>query len=137
MLFPIILDVITITKPWDHSIEVPITSEVITLEVREEVNVETIEEMIIRYAKENWVDQTLALNIARCESWFNPDAKNKNSTAWWLYQHLVRYRDGRAKKYDRPWASIWDGEAQAEVSVKMLKYEWTNPWIQSLDCRNK
>lgn len=50
--------------------------------------VETIPEMITRKAIENNVDPETALRIANCESGFNPQAKNKTSSASGLYQFI-------------------------------------------------
>lgn len=41
---------------------------------------------IITQAKLNGVDPNTAMSIAKCESSFNPSAKNKNSTATGIYQ---------------------------------------------------
>lgn len=140
MLFPVVLDDFRVpVRPWDLWLanKVAISQEVMNKETEPRTQDMTIEEHIVYYAKKNWVNPNLAIKIARCESWLNPNAKNKNSSASGLFQHLRRYRDGRAKKYGRPWASIWDGEAQAEVSIKMLKYEGTRPRLPSYGCRWK
>ena len=40
---------------------------------------ETIEQMIVRIAKEEGIDPVLAVRVAKCESGLNPAAKNINS----------------------------------------------------------
>lgn len=84
---------------------------------------------------ELWYDNPeLAVKIARCESWLNPTIKNKYSSAGWLFQQLWSYRPARAKKYWWEWYSRFDWEANAHVSIMMLKHEWTRHWNESKRC---
>lgn len=86
--------------------EIPVIQEkqnepVMVISTREEkiqeIKVENISEKIIRYAEEYNADPALALNVACAEScsrnkdneiFFNPQAKNPNSTASGIYQFI-------------------------------------------------
>lgn len=97
----------------------------------------TNEQLVKKYAKHYWVDESLALRIWYCESWLRTHAKNKNSSASWVYQHLRRYWPARAKKYWFVWASVFNAEANIAVSMWMLRDQWTHPWASSSGCWNK
>ncbi len=88
------------------------------------------------YSKKYWVDESLALRIAGCESGYR-NVKNKNSSAWWIYQQLGRYRPARAKKYNWEWYDRFDIEANIAVSIQMIKKEGTRHWNASKYCRWK
>lgn len=79
----------------------------------------------------------LAVRIARCESGLREWAKNPNSSAWWLFQHLWRYWDARAKRYWFAWASRFNWEANAYVSISMLRDGQISHWKESKHCRWK
>ncbi len=79
----------------------------------------------------------LAVRIARCESWLQPGIKSKISSAGGLYQHLGRFWDARAKKYWFAWASRFDWEANAYVSISMLRDGWLSHWMESRHCRGR
>lgn len=57
------------------------------------------------------------LRIMQCESGGDPDAKNPNSSASGLMQHLTRFWDDRAERAGRPEANVFDAEANIWVSA--------------------
>jgi hypothetical protein len=57
------------------------------------------------------------LRIMQCESGGDPTAKNPNSSASGLMQHLTRYWDGRAAGAGIPGADVFDGGANIWVSA--------------------
>jgi muramidase (phage lysozyme) len=57
------------------------------------------------------------LRIMQCESAGLPDAKNPNSSASGLMQHLTRYWDDRADRAGRPGADVFDPAANIWVSA--------------------
>ena len=57
------------------------------------------------------------LRIMQCESSGRPDAKNPNSSASGLMQHLTRYWDDRANRAGWPGADVFDPEANIWVSA--------------------
>ena len=57
------------------------------------------------------------LRIMQCESGGDPDAKNPNSSASGLMQHLTRYWGDRAARAGRPGADVFDPEANIWVSA--------------------
>lgn len=89
--------------------------------------------LIKYYAKKHWVNEKLALNIAGCESGYK-NVKSKISSATWIYQHLARYRPARAKKYGRWDATAFNIEANIDVSIQMIRDQWTSPRNASKYC---
>ena len=86
-------------------------------------------------SKEVWYkNPELAVKIAMCESGLQPWVKNKYSSAGGLYQHLARFWPARAAKYWFAWASRFDGEANAYVSISMLRDGWLSHWNESRHC---
>jgi hypothetical protein len=57
------------------------------------------------------------LRIMQCESAGLPDAKNPNSSASGLMQHLTRYWPDRAERAGRPGADVFDPQANIWVSA--------------------
>lgn len=57
------------------------------------------------------------LRIMQCESGGDPDAKNPNSSASGLMQHLTRFWPDRAASAGRPGADVFDAEANIWVSA--------------------
>lgn len=92
--------------------------------------------LIKYYAKKHWVNEKLALNIAGCESGYR-NVKNKNSSAQGIYQHIARYRPARAAKYGWKWQPSSNIEANIDVSIQMIRDQWTQPRAESKYCWNK
>ena len=57
------------------------------------------------------------LRIMQCESGGDPLAKNPNSSASGLMQHLTRFWDDRAAAAGRPGADVFDPQANIWVSA--------------------
>lgn len=62
-------------------------------------------------------DVTRFLRIMQCESGGDPDAKNPNSSASGLMQHLTRYWPDRSERAGRPGADVFDPDANIWVSA--------------------
>lgn len=77
----------------------------------------------------------LALAVMACESGGNPDARNPNSSASGLFQHLARYWDARTLAAGIPGASIFDPTSQMVVTAHMTGggVNWT-AWQASHHC---
>jgi hypothetical protein len=60
------------------------------------------------------------LRVMQCESGGNPQAKNLNSSASGLMQHLARYWDGRAVGAGYPGGNIFDGVTNINVSAWLI-----------------
>lgn len=152
MLFPVILDDFKVpVRPWDLWLadKVAISQEVMNKETEPRTQDMTIEEHIVYYAKKNWVNPNLALKIARCESWLNPNAKNKTSSARWLAQFLTQ--DFQRKDWTwhlSTWTSsskrylwykwdVYNVNHHLEVFTKKLSKEWTRARNASKHCRSR
>lgn len=134
MIFPIILDSFSVpVRPWDLWLEqkVAISREVLNLETKQTM---TIEEMIVHYAEKNWAPVKLAKKIAFCESRYNPKVKNKNSSAWGVFQFINKTWDHNSRYYWRPWESKYNADANIDVATKKIAREWTHARLQSYGC---
>lgn len=140
MLFPVILDdFIAPIRPWDIWLEekIAISQEVMNKETEPRVQEMTIEEHIVYYAKKNWAPVHLALKIAHCESWLNPNAKNKTSSAWGIFQFIDSTWKSNSKFYWRSGANKYDAESNIDIATKKIAREWTNARKASSHCWNK
>jgi hypothetical protein len=97
----------------------------------------TVQQVIVKWANHYGVSADLLLRIARCESGFNPFARNTGyadplgGNPVGLFQHLEGYWPVRAAKYGVPGASIYDVEAQARVTAGMFADGQAGQW----ECR--
>jgi len=96
-----------------------------------------VQSIIIKWANHYGVSAQHMLNIARCESTFNPNARNTSYSAGaagnpvGLFQHVEGYWPARAAKYGVPGASIYDADAQARVTAAMFADGQAHLW----ECR--
>ena len=74
--------------------------------------------LVSRYFAAADVDK--ALRVIYCESRNLPTAKNPNSSASGLWQHLGRYWSSRSAAAGIPGASIWDPEASTIVAAYLV-----------------
>jgi hypothetical protein len=81
-------------------------------------NVERWRELVEKYFKSRHVNW--ALNIIKCESNGDPNAKNKSSGASGLFQHLPRYWAERARKAGFGGKSAFHPEANIAASAYLL-----------------
>lgn len=79
-------------------------------------------------------DVDLALLVIGCESGGDPNAKNPNSTASGLFQHLASYWDGRASAAGWAGSSIWNPEANVAVAAWLVYSDGWHHWNPSRGC---
>lgn len=96
-----------------------------------------VQELIRKYAWIYGVDVGLALRIAGCESGYRWKAKNKISSAWWVFQFLSSTFNSSSKKYWRWWESRFNADANIDVAIQKLKNEWWSARLASKSCRWK
>ena len=135
LLFPLIADARYIMPPLSNKIALPITEPPRIVESRmygiyniSEEKQTDVQSLIIFYADKYWVDKKRALRIAKCESWYNPNANNKHSTAWWVFQFIRSTRLSSSKRYWYEWANVFDAEANIAVAIQKMKNEWFRAW---------
>jgi hypothetical protein len=78
---------------------------------------------LIRCAARHWRSPggaNKALDIARCESGYNPDAYNPAGYAG-VFQHATRYWPDRADRWGFPNRSVYNGRANVIVSIRMAR----------------
>ena len=96
-----------------------------------------VQGIIVKWANHYGLSAQHMLNIARCESTFNPNARNSSYSAGGagnpvgLFQHVEGYWPARAAKYGVPGASIYDADAQARVTAAMFADGQAGLW----ECR--
>jgi hypothetical protein len=68
-----------------------------------------------------------ALDVARCESGYQPDAYNPGGFAG-VYQHPVRYWRLRANRYGFPGRSVFNGRANIIVAIRLAHsaHSWSD-----------
>jgi len=71
------------------------------------------------------------INIARCESNFNPEAKNPNSTATGVFQIIIGTWDGNRCTGER-----WNYKDNINCAYKLLEHRGFQPWNASKHCWN-
>lgn len=85
-------------------------------------------------ADEFGVSRSMMHAIAKCESGYNPNAKNPRSSASGLFQHLARYWPARAEAVGMPGASVFDPVANARAAALMMSEQGSQPWYPSRHC---
>lgn len=78
---------------------------------------------LIRCAARHWGSPggaDKALDVARCESGFDPDAYNPAGYGG-VYQHALRYWPDRAERWGFPNRSVFNGRANVIVSIRMAR----------------
>jgi hypothetical protein len=82
---------------------------------------------LIKCAEQRWHvpgGREKALDVARCESHFNPKAYNPAGYGG-VYQHAVRYWPGRAERWGFPGWPVLNGRANVIVSIRMAhRFGW-------------
>ena len=84
-----------------------------------------VEQIVRQAASKYGIDPNYAVQIAMCESTMNPNAVNtsyyENGNPSGLYQHISGYWPARAAKYGYAGASVFNAEANANVTMAMWK----------------
>ena len=92
-----------------------------------------IQDLIRKYSAEYGIDAQTPLCIAKNESGFNPNSKNKSSSASGVFQYLnstwEQTDEGKAG------LSVFDAEANIKAAVKyMAIHKKTTPWVVAGGC---
>ena len=91
-----------------------------------------VEEIVRTAARRYGLDENHFVSIAMCESTMNPGAVNygysENGHPSGLFQHLSGYWPARAAKYGYAGASVFDAEANANVTAGMFRDGASNMW---------
>lgn len=90
-------------------------------------------ELIVRQAaRKHGIDEDYFVRIAMCESTMNPNAVNhsyyENGNPSGLFQHISGYWPARAAKYGYAGASVFNAEANANVTAGMWRDGQSNLW---------
>jgi hypothetical protein len=111
-------------KPVEHK-QLDILQEVI-------IPSSDIEQIVRNAAIRYGVNPDYLVKIARCESGLNPTSVNhgynENGYPSGLFQHLSGYWPARAAKYGYAGASVFDPEAQANVTAGMFRDGSSGLW---------
>jgi hypothetical protein len=91
-----------------------------------------IQQIIRNAAAKYSVDANLLLGIAKCESGFNPAAKNRNSTASGLFQFIRGTWAGTPQ--GRQGISVFDAQANAEAAAWKISQGGLSAWNASKRC---
>ena len=93
---------------------------------------EEVIELIKIHAARVGLDPEIPLEIARCESGYQWDVRNKTSTATGVFQYLrgtwARTSEGRKG------TSVQDADANIRMAVSHIAIRGTSPWNESKHC---
>lgn len=85
----------------------------------------SLEQIVRTAAIRNGLDPDWFWGLAKCESTWNPGAVNynyyENGYPSGLFQHISGYWPARAAQYGYPGASVFDAEANANVTAQMWR----------------
>lgn len=94
-----------------------------------------VETIVRDAARKHGLNEDHFVAIANCESSMRPDAVNydyyDNGHPSGTFQHLSGYWPARAAKYGYPGASVFDAEANANVTAAMMAKGLGSLW----ECR--
>ena len=85
-----------------------------------------VQEEIVRVFGED----TIMLKVAKCESGFNPKAKNPKSSATGVFQ-IMSSVHGISPRF------LTDYKVNIAIAYKLFKEQGTNPWVSSIGCWGK
>ena len=124
---------------WSRLIMPPLSDNIASPIIKQEekpIVPKSVPELIRHYSKQYSVDEKLAIAIATCESWMNPWAKNKHSTAWWVYQFLSSTFQSSGKKYGIV-GDKFDAATNIQLAMAKIANEWPGAWSASKKCWKK
>jgi soluble lytic murein transglycosylase-like protein len=93
-----------------------------------------VEALIRQYSQQYGVSPTIPLAIAKCESGFRWDAKNKSSSASGVYQWLSS--SWRGQPNGKLGHSVFDADKNIQAAVWLIAHGKTSPWNASIHCWN-
>jgi len=91
--------------------------------------------LITYYSNLRWLDENMVSRIIKCESGYHPRAKNRSSSAMWLFQFINGTWNSSSKRYGRAWHERFEIEASIAVWTAKIKTEWTGARNASRRCR--
>jgi len=93
---------------------------------------EDVENLIREHSVSFGLDPSLPLRIAKCESGFRWDAKNKSSTASGVFQYLKGTWANTSE--GKKGTSVFDADANIRMAVASIATSGTAPWNASIGC---
>lgn len=80
------------------------------------------------FIRKYWeADDSEALAVARCESGYDPRARNGSHHG--LFQLSQRYHEGRAASLGYEWSDMWDPGKNTAVAFDLWKDSGWGPWV--------
>jgi soluble lytic murein transglycosylase-like protein len=93
---------------------------------------------IAEKAREYGVKENLALAIAECESGFDIDAKNKDSSARGIFQFLGSTWKETLRRMEKDTStSVYDWQEHIDAAIWLLDTDGTRHWLESKKCWSK
>jgi len=108
----------------ESTAEVVKRPQVIVRQAKQPIN--EIERLILKYANKYGVDYNRVLRIARCESGLRSDAVNGQYKG--IYQQGITWWAARSSRYGRGGESIFNADANIEVSIAMMAQGGYGHW---------
>jgi hypothetical protein len=96
-------------------------------------SVSEVQALIIRYSQQYGTSPEIPLAIAKCESGFRYDAKNKSSSASGVFQWLSSsWRSQPASEGGT--VSVFNADKNISAAVWLIAHGQTSPWNASRSC---
>lgn len=95
---------------------------------------EEVIELIKSYAAQYGISADLPLRVARCESGYRWDAKNRTSSASGVFQYLSGTFANTPE--GKQGLSAFDADANIRAAVRHMAVHGTSPWNASKPCWN-
>ena len=78
--------------------------------------------------KKYWgADDSQALRVARCESNYDPHARN--GSHYGVFQLSRKYHEARARNLGYSWDDMWDAGKNTRVAYDLYKDSEWGPWV--------
>lgn len=92
-----------------------------------------VQDLIRKYSQQYGIEPDTPLCIAKHESGFNPNAKNKSSSASGVFQYLSSTWKGTDE--GKAGYSVFDAEQNVKAAIKyMAIHKKTTPWVVANRC---
>jgi soluble lytic murein transglycosylase-like protein len=92
-----------------------------------------VQDLIRKYAQEYGISANTPLCIAKLESGFNPNAKNKSSSASGVFQWISSSWNSQPE--GKQGLSVFDADANIRAAVRyMAEKKSTKPWVVNSKC---
>ncbi|MDI6788486.1 MAG: transglycosylase SLT domain-containing protein [Planctomycetota bacterium] len=114
------------TSPYIHAL----TSNLSVWEQFRMIREDRIRAIVMSKSEEFDIDPKILLTLAKCESNFDPKAKNPNSSASGLFQFVKKTWDWTIKEMGQPTWDVFNPEHNTAAAAFLIKKDGLRHWEQ-------